>query len=100
LKPWEHRLAQAAHVALYGLILALPLSGLFMMMARGEPIQFFGEPVPAVFGVSPLWSSALTILHDDVLQIAFYGVFFAHIAAVLKHHFADRRIADVRRMLR
>jgi cytochrome b561 len=100
LKPWERSLARAVHVTLYGLILVFPLSGLFMMMARGEPVQFFSEAVPALFGASAGLSSALTILHDDVLQIAFYGVFLAHIAAVLKHHFVDRRITDVRRMLR
>jgi cytochrome b561 len=100
LKPWERSLAQAVHVALYALILAFPLSGLFMMMSRGEPVRFFGDAVPALFGASPSWSWALTILHDDVLQIAFYGVFFVHIGAVLKHHFVDRRISDIRRMLR
>jgi cytochrome b561 len=100
LKPWEHRLAQAAHVALYALILALPITGVSMMMCRGETARFFGQPIPAFIGPSPEWSAVLTILHDDVLQIAFYAVFLAHIGAVLKHHFLDRRINDVRRMLR
>jgi cytochrome b561 len=100
LKPWERRLAQVVHVALYALILAFPLTGLFMMMGRGETVRFFGEAIPPFFSPNPEASSALTILHDDVLPLIFYGSFLAHIGAVLKHHFVDRRIADVRRMLR
>jgi cytochrome b561 len=100
LKPWEYRLAQSGHVTLYALILAFPLTGLFMMMVRGETVRFFGQPIPAFVGASPEWSSMLTILHDDVLQFAFYAVFLAHLGAVLKHHFVDRRVDDVRRMIR
>jgi cytochrome b561 len=100
LKSWERQLARAVHLALYGVILAFPLTGLLMMMCRGETVRFFGQPIPALFAANPAWSSALTILHDEVLQFAFYGIFFVHIAAVLTHHFVDRRIDDVRRMVR
>jgi cytochrome b561 len=100
LKPWEQRLAKAVHAALYLLILAFPLAGLLMMMSLGETVRFFGEPIPAFVGPKPDWSSALSILHNQVLPFAFYGVFLAHVGAVLKHHFIDRRLNDVRRMLR
>jgi cytochrome b561 len=45
-------------------------------------------------------SAGLTILHDRILPLVFYGIIFAHLGAVLKHHFVDRRVGDVRRMLR
>lgn len=100
LRPWEPRLAHAAHIALYGLILTFPLTGLFMTMARGETVRFFGAQLPALFGASAEWSGILAILHDYVLQVLFYVVLFLHLGAVLKHHFLDRRLMDVRRMLR
>ncbi len=100
LKPWERRLAHAVHLTLYGLILAFPLTGLFETMCRGEVVQFFGQTIPAVCRQSQTWASGLAILHDDVLPLVFYGIIFAHLGAVLKHHFVERRIGDVRRMVR
>jgi cytochrome b561 len=35
-----------------------------------------------------------------VLPLLFHGIICAHLGAVLKHHFVDRRVDDVRRMLR
>jgi cytochrome b561 len=99
LRPWERRLAHAVHAGLYCLILAFPLSGALMTAYRGEPIQFFSWPVPAP--VAPdrqgalNWASA----HDLILPFAFYAIIFAHVGAVLKHHFMDGRAGDVRRML-
>jgi hypothetical protein len=42
LKPWERRLARAVHLALYGLIIAFPLTGFFETMCDGDVVQFFG----------------------------------------------------------
>lgn len=100
LKPWERRLAHAVHLALYGLILAFPLTGFFETMCDGDVVKFFGLNIPVFFGPSQAWSSRLANLHDHVLPLAFYGMIFAHLGAVLKHHFFDRRIGDVRRMVR
>jgi cytochrome b561 len=100
LKLWERRLGHAVHVTLYGLILAFPLTGLFEMMCRGETVQFFGQAIPAFCTPNLEWSSVLAILHDRILPLIFYGTIFAHLGAVLKHHFVDKRVGDVRRMLR
>jgi cytochrome b561 len=35
-----------------------------------------------------------------VLPVAFYLALFAHLGAVTKHHFIERRPQDIRRMLR
>jgi cytochrome b561 len=83
LKVWERRLAHFVHIGLYALILAFPITGLFMTYYRDEG-----------------WSAGLAILHDRVLPLLFYGIIAMHVGAVIKHHFVDRRIDDVRRMLR
>jgi cytochrome b561 len=100
LKPWERQLGHAVHLALYGVILAFPLTGLFELMYRGETVQFFGQAIPAFCRPNLEWSSLLAILHDRILPLVFYGIIFAHLGAVLKHHFVDKRAGDVRRMLR
>lgn len=100
MKSWERRLGHTVHLGLYGLILTFPLTGVFEMMCRGETVQFFGQTIPAFRRPNLEWSSALAILHNQILPLIFYGIIFAHLAAVLKHHFVDKRVGDVRRMLR
>ena len=98
LPPRQVRLALAAHVGLYALVIAFPLSG-YMMSAQGnEEVSFYAWTLPSPSlraGSSAFWRT----LHDGVLPLAFYVVIFLHVGAVLKHHFADRRVNDVRRML-
>jgi cytochrome b561 len=97
MKSWERRLAHAVHLALYGLILGFPITGVFETMSRGDAVQFLGLTIPAFCGPNAALSTGLIILHDGVLPLIFYGNIFAHLGAVLKHHFVDRRVGDVRR---
>ncbi|MBC8048880.1 MAG: cytochrome b [Chitinophagales bacterium] len=99
LRPWERRAAHGVHIALYGLILAFPLSGFLMSAYGGDNIQFFGWPIPALVEPDSKALSIWATAHNLVLPGAFYLIIFAHIGAVLKHHFLDRRTSDVRRML-
>jgi len=100
LKPWERRLAGALHPVLYGLILALPVTGLLLSVSQGGPLELYGwmAPLPADSGraAGRVWA----VLHNQVLPVLFYGVIALHLGAVLKHQFLARRPDDVRRMLR
>ena len=44
-------------------------------------------------------AAILAMAHDLILPTLFYVLIAAHIGAVLKHHFVDRRNNDIRRML-
>ena len=98
LKPWERRLAVPTHACLYALILTMPITGLLLNRADGANLSFFGWPLPRLAGAdaAPLWNQ----LHNWILPTLFAVALFAHVGAVLKHHFLDGRTADVRRMLR
>jgi cytochrome b561 len=100
LRPWERRLAHAVHIGLYSLILAFPLTGLLLGLSAGAPLPLFGFLVPALWPTSPAAAGVLAVLHNQLLPLLFYTVIFAHVGAVLKHHFVDGRVNDVRRMLR
>jgi cytochrome b561 len=99
LRPWEHRLAVLVHFALYGFILAFPLTGFFMTAYKGEAINFFGLTLPAFVTATAQPAQRWAELHNIVLPFTFYAIIFAHIAAVVKHQFLDRRSSHVRRML-
>ncbi len=100
LRPWERRLAHAVHIGLYSLILAFPLTGLLLGLSAGVPLPLFGFMLPALWPASPAAAGVLAVLHNQLLPLLFYAVIFAHVGAVLKHHFVDGRVNDVRRMLR
>ena len=98
LSPQQKRLANAAHVDLYALIIAFPITGFIVSAGGNDEVHFYGLVLPhlAIAGSSTIWLT----LHDAVLPLAFYGVIFLHIGAVLTHHFVELRHGDVRRMLR
>ena len=99
LTPREHRLSRAVHIGLYGLILAFPLSGFFMSAHGSEDIQFFGWALHSPVDPGKRAAAIFATAHDIVLPLLLYVLIFAHIGAVLKHHFVDARDNDVRRML-
>jgi len=99
---WEHRLAQAAHLLLYALMLALPLSGLAIAMSGRAPF-----PVLGLFEVPPLLAAyglrkTLEGVHE-VLGNLMLGAVAIHVAATLWHYFvrhdgvAGRMIPPLRR---
>lgn len=100
LRRWERRLAHATHVGLYGLILGFPVTGLLVTAFRGEALDVYGWSLAGVLAPDPRLASIAAALHNLVLPAAFYLALFAHLGAVAKHHFIERRRDDVRRMLR
>nr|WP_250808234.1 cytochrome b [Neorhizobium tomejilense] len=88
-KRWEALAAKSVHIALYGLLATLFVSGYLVATGRGAGVDIFGVfQFPSLVhigrntrlaGTVHLWSAyalaALTVLHA---------------AAALKHHFIDR----------
>tara|TARA_B100000446_G_scaffold179152_1_gene193828 strand:- start:369 stop:1349 length:981 start_codon:yes stop_codon:yes gene_type:complete len=99
LKPIERKLAHGVHVALYLMMIALPLTGFIMTSYHGYPTFFFAWE----FG--PLWapSDSATIiwgsLHKYLLPYLLYLILGAHILGALKHRFLDKHSEGMKRML-
>ena len=95
---WQQRLAEATHLALYGLMIAIPLSGWLMSSAKGFQTVWFGVlPIPDLLDKNEELGKLLQIVHQS-LNILLALTVFAHVGAALKHHFINRD--DVlRRML-
>jgi len=98
--PADHaKLARAAHWALFGCLVLMPLSGWGIASASGAPIELFGlgvmmpSPIPADDGTA----FAFVVLHDLIGKV-FMMLIAIHIGAALKHQFADKD-ATLRRML-
>lgn len=87
---WQHRAATAAHVALYLLTLAIPVSGWLMSSASGFQVVYLGVlPIPDLLGKDKVLADQLKETHK-FLNIVMFAVVALHVAAALKHHLRDR----------
>ena len=90
---WEKLAAKIAHVGLYGLMIAMPISGWVMVSASvyGLPTIVFGlfefPHVPNVAGDAAVEAWAKTT--HGLLAIAFGLMIALHVAAVIKHAVID-----------
>ena len=82
--------AHAGHLALYGLMLAIPLSGWLMSSAKGFQTVWFGVlPIPDLLDKNKELGDLLKTIHMS-LNFIFVATLVGHICAALKHHFIDR----------
>ncbi|PTU64059.1 MULTISPECIES: cytochrome b [unclassified Chromobacterium] len=81
--------AHAAHLAIYGLILASCLLGWIIVNAKGLaiPMPLLGFDFPRLVAADPALVAATVGLHEWLGWI-FYGLLAVHIAAAVWHHVA------------
>jgi len=87
---WERIAARAGHLALYLLMVLIPVSGYLMSTADGRSVDIFGLfELPALFSPNSgreEWAGRAHYL------LAFSGAWLVllHVAAAFKHQFIDR----------
>lgn len=82
--------AHAGHLLLYGLMIAIPLSGWLMSSAKGFQTVYFGIlPIPDLLDKNKELGDLLALVHKS-LNLLFVAVLTGHIGAALKHHFIDK----------
>ena len=90
MAPVMRRVAELVHVALYLLMLAIPLSGWLMSSAKGVTTVWFGVlPLPDLVGKDKALGDLLLAVHQT-LNFTLLALVIGHIGAALKHHFIDR----------
>lgn len=87
---WERQAAALTHIALYGLMFAVPISGYLYTYAAGFPVVYLGLwELPAPFDPNPDWKTPLKTLHE-VLNTLLLLLVSLHFVAALKHRFIDK----------
>ena len=82
--------AHAGHLALYGFMFAIPLSGWLMSSAKGFQTVWFGVlPLPDLLDKNKELGDLLQTVHS-ILNWLFVAAVAGHIGAALKHHFIDK----------
>lgn len=86
---WQHRLAKFTHISMLIAIVALPISGLFMSMAAGRGLDWFGIFTIAPFGFIPhseTLAGQFKVTHQIIATILI-GLVTLHVIGALVHHF-------------
>ncbi|MCF8199479.1 MAG: cytochrome b [Sulfuritalea sp.] len=87
---WQRVAAEATHVLLYVLMIAVPLSGWLMSSAKGFQTVWFGVlPLPDLLSKNKELGDTLQQLHM-LLNFSMAALVIAHLGAALKHHILDR----------
>ena len=95
---WQHAAAEAAHVGLYLLILAVPLTGYLLSVAAGVKVVYLGLwELPMPFDKSDALKDIFSMAHEW-LNWTMAAIVVVHILAALKHHVVERD-GTLRRML-
>ena len=82
-------LARLVHLALYALMIGLPLLGWLTLGAKGMVIPFFGTELPALSAENRLYAKWFKELHETGATLG-YLLVGLHAAAALYHHFRLR----------
>lgn len=94
---WMRLSGTLMHIALYVLMIGLPLFGWLMLSASGKPIPFFGLELPALVGKNKELADLFKEIHETGAT-AGYILVGLHAAAALFHHYVVRD-DTLRRML-
>jgi cytochrome b561 len=98
MSAWQRCAANAVHIALYLLMIAIPVSGYLYSSAANVPVVYLGiVPLPKLIAPDSALKAWLKTVHI-VLDYALFVLVLGHAAAAVKHEWIDRD-GLLRRML-
>jgi len=98
LKPVERKWAHRVHIALYVLMIAVPITGYVMTSLHGYGTYLFAWEIPPFLPESDTyiyWG----LFHKYLLPYLIYIVLGAHVLGTLKHQLIDKHTGALKRML-
>jgi superoxide oxidase len=81
--------AKLLHLALYVLMIGMPLAGWLLLSAAGKPIPFFGLQLPPLIAENKELASQIKEVHE-VMGNTGYALIGLHAVASLYHHYIKR----------
>lgn len=86
---WQLMIANTVELALYALMIALPLLGWVMLSAEGKAIPFFGLQLPALVRANEVLADRTKEVHETLATIGYFLIGL-HAIAALFHHYVQR----------
>jgi superoxide oxidase len=85
LVAWQAISAKLVHLALYGVMIGMPLLGWLLLSASGKPIPFFGLELPPLVAKNKELAGLVKEVHETIGVLGYYLIGL-HAAAALFHH--------------
>lgn len=83
---WRKLLAKLTHLALYALMIGMPIAGWVILSAEGEAVPFFGLELPPLVAPNEGLAKQVEELHELGGTIGYWLIGF-HALAALFHHY-------------
>ena len=77
------------HIALYLLMMAMPIAGWLILSAEGKDIPFFGMEFPALIPENEALGETIEEAHKLAGKVGYFLIGL-HAAAALAHHYIQR----------
>lgn len=85
------------HIALYGLLIGMPIAGWLILSGEGQIIPFFGLELPALMSPNKELAHQIEELHETMGKVGYFLIGL-HAVAGLYHHYVVKD-NTLRRML-
>lgn len=83
---WQEKLAKLGHLALYAIMVLMPLVGWAALSAFGKPIPFFGMELPALMAENKELGRTIKEVHELGGNLTYFLI-GGHALAALYHHY-------------
>jgi superoxide oxidase len=84
---WQMQSAKWMHLALYALMVCLPIAGWFLLSASGKPIPFFGLQLPALIGANKELAGTIREIHEAGGTTGYFLIGLHAVAGLYHHYF-------------
>lgn len=84
---WQEKLAKLFHLALYGLMIAMPLAGWMILSGEGQVIPFFGLELPPLIAPNKDLAETIEEVHETLGTVGYFLIGIHALAAIYHHHF-------------
>lgn len=81
--------SKAMHLALYALMIAMPIAGWLILSAAGKPIPFYGLELPPIVAKNKELADNIKELHEAAGSLGYFLI-AGHALAGLYHHYIRR----------
>ncbi|MFZ3019874.1 MAG: cytochrome b [Gallionella sp.] len=86
---WQQLSAKLLHLALYALMIGMPITGWLLLSASGKVIPFFGLELPPLIAPDKDLAKQIKEVHEFVGTVGYYLIGL-HAVAALYHHVIKR----------
>jgi cytochrome b561 len=86
---WQAWSAKVVHLALYILMIGMPLAGWLILSAEGKPVPFFGLELPPLVRPDKALAGWVEDIHETAGTVGYYLIGL-HALAALFHHYIVR----------